>query len=64
MVSFTPLLDNKLQFISDTVRAYQGSEFTSTQFRNYATAVEFKIELSEVESHNSSGAGEEYHDPL
>ena len=48
----------------DTIKADQGSIFTATEFEKYGTSQGIKIELSGVESHNSLGAGERYHDSL
>ena len=48
----------------DIIKADQGSVFTATEFETYCTSQGIKIKLFGVESHNSLGAGERYHDPI
>lgn len=42
----------------------QGSAFTSARWKKLADTVGMCLELSGIESHNSLGSGERYHDPL
>lgn len=46
------------------MRLDQGSNFKSTKWRDYCDSVGISIQYSGVESHNSIGNGERYHQPL
>lgn len=48
----------------DVIKADQGSVFTTPRFGQIASSAGINIDLSGIESHNSLGAGEKYHDPL
>ena len=49
---------------SDEIHADQGPQFRSREFQTYAADADIKLTLSGVESHNSLGVGERYHDYL
>jgi len=46
------------------MRTDQGSTFTSMDWGKYTTASGIELIVSGIESHNSLGSGERYHDPL
>lgn len=48
----------------DTIHTDQGSAFTSVRFQRLFETVGTKLQLSGVESNNSIGSGERYHEPL
>lgn len=46
------------------IRLDQDSSFRSNFFRDLATSHGIKLRLSGIESHNSIGIGDRYHEPL
>lgn len=48
----------------DNFMAHQGSEFTSKEFIYYCNFNGMELDLSDVEGHNSTGAGENLRSPL
>lgn len=49
---------------SDEIHGDQGPQFRSKEFKSYAKMADVKLTLSGVESHNSLGVRERYHDYL
>ena len=48
----------------DRIKVDQESQFTTPRFKQITDATGIELSLSGVESHNSLGAGERYHDLL
>lgn len=48
----------------DIIRAYQGSFFTTPKFAQISSTAGVNVNLSGIESHNSLGAREKYHNLL